>query len=143
MIYMNLNGTEKFVTMKPKTRIEEKPGAKQRIRLLPTEFICIAPSEAPQVLDWLNGSSNEAENEIAEIHLRLCFHCQEVVARLMRINEEFSKRVGRCLHLASLRNKQLLSTAQMAGAHGSNHTKSHEDPDDVNPSKSMKAGGRG
>ena len=104
MIRINLVGTERYFAMTPKTK-KETPGVRRR-RRLPEEYICIAPKEAPQVFDWLNGAGANGDKEVAEVHLRLCFHCQETVARLIRIDEEFRKRAGRCLHRASSGNEQ-------------------------------------
>jgi hypothetical protein len=119
------------VVMKAKTKTEETRGAGSEAQELPTEYLCIEPSEEHLVFDWLNGIGSEANREIAEVHLRLCFRCQETVVHLMKINEEFKKNAGRCLHRASLRNERRLN-----GPHPAD-----EDTDHFNPSKSMKAGG--
>ena len=119
MIWMNLIGMEKLIIMEPKTKTET-PGAKRR--RLPEEYICIAPDESPQVFDWLNGAEMNGEKEVAEVHLRLCFHCQEAVARRLRIDEAFRKSARRYLHLTRPEEERQVKTG--------------------NPSKSMKAGGR-
>jgi len=104
MIRINLVNTERYVAMTPKTK-KETPGVRRR-RRLPKEYVCIAPEESPQVFDWLNGAGTNGDKEVAEVHLRLCFHCQESVARLIRIDEEFRNRARRCLHRTSSENEQ-------------------------------------
>jgi hypothetical protein len=129
MICINLSETEPV--MKAKTKTEETQSAGGEAQELPTEYLCIEPREEPLVFDWLNGIGNEANGEIAEVHLRLCFRCQEKVVHLMKIDEEFKKNAGRSLHLASSRNERRLN-----GPHPVD-----EDTDHFNPSQSMKAGG--
>lgn len=141
MICMNLIGTERFLDMGSKTKMETPGGARRR-RRLPRKYICIAPDEAPELFDWLNSAGRHGEREVAEAHLGLCFHCQETVARMLRMDEEFRKKAGRCLHLSSSGNKPPMKTAHAAGAHGLNRTESHRQLEDGKSSRSMKAGGR-
>ena len=138
MIFINLIGTEKFFAMEPKTRTKEEPVASRPTRRLPNKFICIDPSEAPQVIDWLNGAGVVGDREVVEVHLRLCFHCQEVVVHRMQIDEEFKKRAGRCLHLSS-HDEHRIGLVHETGA----RSNCHDDCDHANPSKSMKVGGQG
>jgi hypothetical protein len=109
MVYLNMIRSETKLIMKPQST-KKKVGAKRRRRPLPEEYICIAPAEAPLVFDWLNGAGFEADKEFAEIHLKLCFHCQEAVARWMMLDEKFRVNAKRCLHL-STRPSELPRTA--------------------------------
>ena len=138
MIRINL-GTEKVRIMTPKMK-EARLGAK-RGRPLPKEYICIAPDEAQLVFDWLNGAAGEEIKEIAKVHLRLCFHCQEAVSNLMRIDEEFRDKAGRSLHQTNSQNEHSIEASRAAAAHECNRNET-DDEDHDNPSRSMKAGGR-
>ena len=139
MISMNL-GTEKVYIMTPKQKIKGSAGAKRRRRSLPKEYICIAPNDSQLVFDWLNGACDAANKEAAEVHLRLCFHCQEAVARLMRIDEQFRIKAGRCLHRNHQGNEESVRTTGVADA--PELSQNEIDADHQNPSKSMKAGGK-
>jgi len=129
MTSINLIKTE-FV-MKAKTKIEETESAKREAQELPTDYLCIEPRETDIVFNWLNGIGSEADGDVAEVHLRLCYRCEETVVHLMEINEEFKKNAGRYLHLARTRHEQRLTTLHPAD----------EVTDDTHPSKSMKMGG--
>jgi len=129
MIRINLSETESV--MKAKTKTEETQSAEREAQELPTDYLCIEPREERIVFDWLNGMGSEADREVAEVHLRLCYRCQETVVHLMEINEEFKTIAGRFLHLARARYEHGLTTRHPAD----------EVIDDIHPSKSMKMGG--
>ena len=131
MIFLNPIRTEKYLAMNTNTQTEEKSDPNQRSRQLPDKYICIAEDESAKVIHWLNGAGSDADKEIAEVHLRLCFHCQEVVVHMMKTDEEFKKRAGRCLHLARRQDSQRNAARR-------NGTKSQDLGD---PSKSLKARG--
>lgn len=105
---LDLFRTERIFVMEHNKK-KKKPGTRRRTRPLPEQFICIAPTEAPLVFDWLKGAGSEAQNEIAEIHLRLCFQCQEAVITMMRLNSEFRENVRRFLHSANEQARTHLS----------------------------------
>lgn len=127
--------------MKPQnSRIKEKPGAKGRPRPVPDQYICIAEDEAPEVFDWLNCVS-DADPEIGEIHLRLCFHCQEAVATRMTVDKEFRVRVRRCLHAANLRAQRSLTAEPVAARLNAENTSAEQVANDK--PRSMKVGGGG
>ena len=129
MICMNLSETESV--MKAKTKTEETQRAKQEAQELPTDYLCIEPREEDIVFNWLNGVGSEDDRDVAEVHLRMCYRCQETVVHLMEINEEFKRNAGRFLHLAGTRHEQRLTTLHPGD----------EGPDNIHPSKSMKMGG--
>ena len=128
MICINLVETESV--MKAKTKTEETQSAKREAQELPTDYLCIEPREEKIVFNWLNGIGSEADREVAEVHLRLCYRCQETVVQVMKINEEFKHNARRFLHLAQIRYERLTPLHSADEATG-----------DTRPSKSMKMGG--
>ena len=138
MIFINL--VRERPNMKPqKLRLEVEPNAKQRPD--PEPYVCIAEDEAPEVFDWLNGVS-DADAEVGEVHLRLCFHCQEAVARMMTLNKEFRTRVRRCLHAANIRARKSM-TAEPVNAHPKTANTSSARAAANNKTRTMKVGGGG
>jgi hypothetical protein len=138
MIFINL--LKERPTMKPQEfRIEDEPGAKRRPD--PEPYVCIAEDEAPQVFDWLNGVS-DADPEIGEIHLRLCFHCQEAVATMMTLDKEFKGRVRRCLHPANIRARRSM-TVEPVDAHPKTANASSDRAAANDKPQTMKVGGGG
>lgn len=128
--------------MKPeKFRVDDEPGAKQRPHPVPEQYVCIAEDEAPEVFDWLNGVS-DADPEIGEIHLRLCFHCQEAVATRMTVDKEFRGRVRRCLHGANIRTRRPMTT-EPVNAHAETANTSSDRAAANDKPRSMKVGGGG
>ena len=77
----NLPGMENVFPMKPERQSEKEPSRGIR-RRLPESFVCIAPDEAMHVFEFINGSIQEHEKEIAKLHFCLCLHCQEMVEKL-------------------------------------------------------------
>jgi|ERR1041384_1700694 hypothetical protein len=136
MIFINLI-EERPIMKTENSAIRKKPGGKGR-RPIPEQYICIAEDEAPEVFDWLNGVS-DADQEIAEIHLRLCFHCQEAVATMMTLDAEFRARVRRCLHGVNAPVDGSMTTESM-DAHSETDQTSYDQEADDKP-RSMKVGG--
>jgi len=64
-----------------------------RPRPLPKEFRCIDQEEAVRLFDYLNSSNESVDKEAALAHLALCFHCQEAVARLIKIDKTLLEKI--------------------------------------------------
>lgn len=141
MVYINMIRRETELIMKPQNTMK-KAGAKRRRRPLPEQYICIAPAEAPLVFDWLNGAGIEADKELAEIHLKLCFHCQEAVARWMIVDEKFKANAKRCLHLSTLPSELQHTADSDVHRHEAGTNSSCKTADDDHPAWSMKVVGR-
>ena len=104
MGYSNI-GMERLRTMKPpktgkKRKRGSRPATRHRVHPIPDDYICVAPAEAVQLFDWLNRKGPESDKEIATLHLRLCLHCQEIVAKLMMLGDAANTDALECLHLA-------------------------------------------
>lgn len=64
---------------------------------VPEDFICIDPAEKPQVFDFLTGLRQDVA-ELAFIHLRLCLHCRELAATVLKINKYLEPKLVHYLH---------------------------------------------
>ncbi|HLL70930.1 MAG TPA: hypothetical protein VK363_05820 [Pyrinomonadaceae bacterium] len=82
--------TQKKVRKKHAGTEAEKPE-------VPEDFICIDPEQKPLVFDFLNGFKQELK-EAALIHLRLCLHCREIAATVLKINRYLEPKSGQYLH---------------------------------------------
>ena len=143
MLYINLGGTEKVIIMKPRTEGTSKnPRIKRRKRRLPEQFICIAQEDAWMVFDWLNGVGLEANQEVAQVHLRLCFHCQEAVAKMMKLDDEFRARAGRSLHLANSTHHQAVTMTYAISNHEAHQVSDGHAMTGENSSRPMEAVGQ-
>ena len=142
MVYLNLIRLETEFIMRSQSTMKKKPGAKRRRRPLPGQYLCIAEAEAPLVFDWLSGAGTEADRELAEIHLRLCFHCQEAVAQLMVLDEKFRASAGRSLHL-SISSEHSNPADSDIHCLASGKNSSGQSSDIENPTRFMKVVGRG
>jgi hypothetical protein len=46
-----------------------------------------------RLFDYLNSSNESVDKEAALAHLALCFHCQEAVARLIKIDKTLLEKI--------------------------------------------------
>ena len=142
MVEINLIGTENAQFMEPKRDFRDRQaGTRRRAIRLPEEYVCIAPRDAPEVFEWLKG--RPADAEAAEVHLRLCFNCQEAVRNLMHVDEEFRNRAGRCLHAGSSQNRRAMSATATNSADLGDASAQQAAHDHGDPSQCMKVGGNG
>lgn len=76
--------------MRPQVRSTRRRSARTSLapQPLPKNFVCVDPEEATQLFDYLNGAAEGVDKEAAAIHLRLCFNCQDAVARLKNIDKD-------------------------------------------------------
>lgn len=64
---------------------------------VPEDFICIDPPQQPLVLDYLSNFNQEIK-EAALIHLKLCLHCRELAATVLKVNRYLEPKSGQYLH---------------------------------------------
>ncbi|HEX8847748.1 MAG TPA: hypothetical protein VF791_24115 [Pyrinomonadaceae bacterium] len=84
--------------MKTKEKVKKKRGGTQDEKPeVPEDFICIDPEQKPLVFDFLNGFKQELK-EAALLHLRLCLHCREIAATVLKINRYLEPKSGNYLH---------------------------------------------
>jgi hypothetical protein len=84
--------------MKAKEKVKKKRGGTQDEKPeVPEDFICIDPKQQPLVFDFLNGFKQDLK-EVALLHLRLCLHCREIAATVLKINKYLEPKSGHYLH---------------------------------------------
>ena len=64
----------------------------RRPRALPEEYSCIDPNEAVRLFDYLNGADKDVDKALLSAHLGLCYHCQEAVAAMMKLDKALKER---------------------------------------------------
>jgi hypothetical protein len=65
---------------------------------LPEDYICIDEEETALVFDCLDGGGSAEERAVADMHLKLCLHCQEAAAALIKLRSKIEARAPHCLH---------------------------------------------
>lgn len=81
-----------------KERVKKKRGGTQDEKPeVPEDFICIDPEQKLLVFDFLNGFKQDVKN-IALLHLKLCLHCREIAATVLKINRYLEPKSGHYLH---------------------------------------------
>lgn len=84
--------------METKEKVRKKRGGIQDEKPeVPEDFICIDPEQKPLVFDFLNGFKQDLK-EVALLHLRLCLHCREMAATVLKINRYLEPKSGHYLH---------------------------------------------
>ena len=64
----------------------------RRPRALPEEYECIDPDEAVLLFDYLNGADTDADKAVLSAHLGLCYHCQDAVSAMMKLDKALKER---------------------------------------------------
>jgi hypothetical protein len=75
--------------MKTNEKVKKRcPETESNPSRLPKNFICIDPAERPVVFDFLKDSTQDQTlKDAALIHLRLCLHCREAAATVLKIKK--------------------------------------------------------
>jgi hypothetical protein len=84
--------------METKEKVRKKgSGTEDENSEVPEDFTCIDPDQEPLVFDFLNGFKQDLKEKVL-LHLRLCLHCSEIAATILKINRYLEPKSGHYLH---------------------------------------------
>lgn len=64
---------------------------------IPTDYVCVDPEQGALAFEFFR-NLDEGDKEAALVHLRLCLHCREAVATLLKINRYMDPKAEHYLH---------------------------------------------